>query len=236
MVREIVKIFYFFLCFFSVTVHAQCGNLSNAYGPFDYRTATVAERKLVEDWHFSPEVQSYKPRHNQTLGGDVDYTLRAFPNNHRALLFMMNLSVREKTNKPQGALYTVSCYFDRAIRFRPEDGQVRLLHGIYLLKIGDNKAAVDELKLAEQFSGDDANTFYNLGLAFYKLKDFEKSLSYAHQAYALGFPLMGLKNELKRVGKWKDMSPLLSEPGSNNTPAGVVDSSSKKSIEVDSAQ
>jgi tetratricopeptide (TPR) repeat protein len=190
---------------------AQCGDLRNGHGPFDYRVATMEERKLVEDWHFNSNIQRYIARPTNTLGGDVDYTLRAFPNNHRALLFMMNLSVREKLEKPRGARYTVACYFDRAIRFRPDDGQVRMLHGLYLLRRGDKARAIGELKLAAELTGEDPNVFYNLGLAYFEIGDFEKSLRFAKKAYALGFPLKGLKNMLIRANKWNDLPDIVSE-------------------------
>lgn len=207
-----MKYIFLLLYILSFGVFAQCGDLQNNYGPFDYRSATNEQRKLVEDWHFNSDIQRFKSRPNNTLGGDVDYTLRAFPNNHRALLHMMNIAVREKTDKPYGARYTIECYFDRAIRFRDDDGQVRLLYGIYLLRKGEKDRAIQQLQLSENLSGDDANIFYNLGMAYYNLGDFDKSLVYAHKAYSYGFPLNGLRNMLIRRGKWKDMPPEVTLP------------------------
>ena len=37
-----------------------CGDLQNAYGPYDYRTATEFQKHLVEGAHFTPEVESLK--------------------------------------------------------------------------------------------------------------------------------------------------------------------------------
>ena len=34
---------------------------------------------------------------------------------------------------------------------------------------------------------------YNLGLVYYKTKQFKEANEHAHKAYALGFPLPGLK-------------------------------------------
>jgi hypothetical protein len=36
------------------------------------------------------------------------------------------------------------------------------------------------------------------------MKQFDKSLESAHRAYALGFPLPGLREKLKRAGKWQE--------------------------------
>jgi hypothetical protein len=49
---------------------------------------------------------------------------------------MMNLAQKEKLDKPKGSGFSVDCWFDRAVRFRPEDPNVRMLYGIYLLRKG----------------------------------------------------------------------------------------------------
>lgn len=36
------------------------------------------------------------------------------------------------------------------------------------------------------------------------MKQFEKSLESAQRAYALGFPLPGLRDKLKRADKWQE--------------------------------
>ena len=94
-----------------------CGALTNSYGPFDYRTSK-AELKIVEDYHFTPDVETLRHGNTATVGGDIDYTLRASPNHHRALMSMVNLAVRTKSDKPLGPRLTVDCYFDRAMRQR----------------------------------------------------------------------------------------------------------------------
>ena len=54
-------------------------------------------------------------------GGDLDYTLRAFPNHHVALMAMAKLGEKQKTARPAGAKYGVECYFQRAVSFRGDD-------------------------------------------------------------------------------------------------------------------
>jgi tetratricopeptide (TPR) repeat protein len=181
-----------------------CGDLRNGVGPFDYRTATKAQIELVEQYHFDPGVESLTRGMTGSLGDDIDYTLRAFPNHSRALLSMANLGLREKTARPRGARYTVDCYFDRATRFRPDDGIVPAIHGYYLLKKGDPKLAVREFEKALQLRGADANVHYNLGLAYFDLGDYEKSFAQAKLAYSLGHPLPGLREKLRRQGNWQD--------------------------------
>jgi tetratricopeptide (TPR) repeat protein len=150
---------------------------------------------------------------------DIDYTLRAFPNNPRALFAMMRLAEREKTEKPVGSRYTVSCWFDRALRFAPDDGAVRVVLGIYLSKNGKKDEAIKQLEIAQKLVGDDPNLHYNLGLTYFDLKEYDKSLEHAHAAYRLGFPLPGLREKLQKAGKWRDAPATVRKADDAATPA-----------------
>jgi tetratricopeptide (TPR) repeat protein len=204
----------------------DCGPLRNHFGPFDYRSASPQDRALVEGAHFTPQVESLKGGKNTiTAGGDINYTLMVFPNHHRALMATIKLSEKEKTDKPRGMGYTVACWFDRAERFRPDDGTVKMLHGIYLIRKGKAQAAADKLEQASELAGDNANITYNLGLAYFDLKQYDKSLASAHAAYALGFPLPGLRDKLKRAGKWSEAIPVaVNQPKMPEIPAKREDS------------
>jgi tetratricopeptide (TPR) repeat protein len=187
----------------------QCGQLANHYGPYDYRTASDVTRKTVEDVHFTPKVESLAGGNTSiTAGGDLNYTLRVFPNHHRALMAVVKLSEKEKSIRPRDMNYSVPCWFDRAERFRPDDAMVKALHGLYLSRTGKTQAAIDKLEEAKALAGDNANINYNLGLAYFDLKQYEKALGSAHAAYALGFPLPGLRDKLKRAGKWSEPMPV----------------------------
>jgi len=181
-----------------------CGSLENAYGPFDYRTQRD-KLKIVEEAHFLPFVENLTRGNTSSgPGGDIDYTLRASPNHHRALMAMMNLARKEKKDQPWGAQYSITCYFDRAQRFAPDDGMVKALLGIYLLRQGDRSKAVEKLEEAAKLNPGDGNVQYNLGLAYVQIGSYDKALESAHRAYAAGFPLPGLREKLKRAGKWRD--------------------------------
>ena len=179
-----------------------CGSLRNAYGPIDYRKANPASLQLVEGAHFTQEVESLKAGSTSYLGGDLDYTLRAFPNHPRALASMMALQFKAKTNRPQGTKWPVACYFDRAVRFAPDDGKVRTILGVYLMRLNQTAQAMEQFKVAEQLGEDSGNLHYNLGLAYFDVSDFPNAVEQAKKAYALGFTLPGLKNKLVRAGKW----------------------------------
>jgi tetratricopeptide (TPR) repeat protein len=182
-----------------------CGSIENAYGPYDYRTITEFQRQLVEGAHFTPQVESLQRGiGNRSLGGDIDYTLRAFPNHPRALLAMKRLGEREKRAKVRGATYPVECYFDRAVRFAPDDPAVRVVFAHYLIDRGDKAGAGKQLELVQGKVDDDANLSYNVGLAYFDLKDYARAREHAKRAYALGFPLQGLKKKLQQAKQWQD--------------------------------
>jgi len=184
-----------------------CGDLKNAFGPFDYRkghTEFAANLHLVESAHFTSDVEKGIKGSSSYLGGDLDYTLRAFPNHHRALVTMAQVGLRDKTLQVNQAKYPVECYFNRAIRFAPDDGIVHGAYANYLFALGKTDQALDEFKQAVALEPENATINYNLGLALLKVKDYDNALIYAKKAYALGFPLPGLKNKLVEAGKWDD--------------------------------
>lgn len=197
--------------FFVSGAYAQahlCGSpFQNHYGPFDYRTATAKQKLAVESVHYTPDIQQMKAGNTTTnLAGDLAYTLKVFPNHHGALKTMADWSVRTKSNPARGGHYTVECWFDRALRFRPDDPMVKMLFGVYLLQKGKSKEAVEQLEAARTGGRPNANLHYNLGLAYVKLGRFDQALESAHLAYGMGFPLPGLKNQLVRAGKWREPS------------------------------
>jgi Tfp pilus assembly protein PilF len=197
-----------------------CGDLANAYGPYDYRV-NKAELKPVEAFHFSTAVEQLRGGEHGYLGGDLDYVLRASPNHHRALLAMDRYAQKLRSNRIPHANYTIDCYYDRAVRFRPDDGTVRVLYGSFLARNGKPQEAIAQLQEAEQLLGDNANLRYNMGLVYLDLKDYDKALSHAHRAYQLGFNLPGLRRRLQAAGKWQEPQPIERSQAENPVPAPV---------------
>lgn len=181
-----------------------CGELKNGYGPFDYMERYNLKSKLdvVEEYHFTPRVEDLVGGESGYLGGDLDYTLRAWPNHHRALVSLFKYSIREKSTQILGLKWPVECYFDRAIRMNAKDAQVRSIYSAFLSHHNRNREALEQLEVAANLEPDNATILYNLGLLYFKQKNYEKARHYAKQAYALDFPLSGLKNKLIRAGKW----------------------------------
>ena len=162
---------------------------------------------VVEKFHFSRAVETLTQGMTGSLGGDISYTLEHFPNHHRALASMARLGVRLKSAQPVGARYTVSCFFERAIAFAPHDVTARMVYGNYLLAMGQDATALEQLEAASRLAPDQATIQYNLGLMYVKKKEYDKASAHAQKAYALGFPLPGLKNKLKAAGQWRDPPP-----------------------------
>jgi tetratricopeptide (TPR) repeat protein len=217
-----------------------CPTLPHGYGPYDYRTITKAQIVLVEGAHFFPNVENLRdgtPHPNRGYaivpGYEIDYTLRVFPNHHRALMALSRLSIRDKTERPKGVRANVECYFKAAMDFREEDANVYLLYGIHLSKKGRISEALEYFDKAKALGDDSANLHYNLGLAYFQLKQFDESLVAAHKAYAAGFPLDGLKNMLKRASKWSEPKQHESLGTTQVTDKSPVDSVSEPTASVD---
>ncbi len=183
-----------------------CGELRNGYGPYDYTNPNHLGQNLeiVEDHHFTKNVENLISGATGHVGADLDYTLRAYPNHHRALVSISKLSLRDKTHKPIGAGYTTLCYFDRAIRFKPNDATVRSIFSSHLLKIDKFDMALEQLNIASKLEPNNPTIYYNLGLLYFQKKDYDKAVHFAKKAYSKNFPLPGLKNKLANIGRWKN--------------------------------
>lgn len=197
------------LCATHAGAQSGCGDAEDSLaGPYDFRTVPDKIRRDVEANHFTPQVQQLRRgqsvRVRGGVGRDIDYTLHLMPNHPYALLAMTRLAEREKVLKPRGAQYPVTCYFDRAIGFVPDDYRVRVIYGLYLAGTGNAAEARQQLEIATLKAPDDADVQYNAGLAYFELKDFDKSLEHARRAYELGFALPGLRRKLEAEGKWSD--------------------------------
>lgn len=184
------------------------------YGPYDY----VTERgrlPIVENAHFTPDVENLRRGSTGELGKDLSYTLNASPNHHRALLAAMRYAIREKKDQPSHMAYAVSCYFDRATRFRPKDTVVRGLYAKYLLDFMKQKdAALRQVNVAVEVAGDNPLTHRNAGMLYFEMGEYNKAAKQAARALELGDPREDLIKMLKDVGQWpaKEVSTAVVSP------------------------
>ena len=212
--------------------HAQtpnaCGDLSNAFGPFDYRKDRGEPLSLVEGAHFRQQVESLiRGQTSSMVGQDIDYTLRAFPNHHRALLAAMRLAEREKKPQPSGMSYPIDCYFDRALRFQSNDMTVRMIYAQFLAKQQKLEEARKQLKYVASQTEDNPFTQYNVGLVYLEIQDYDAARAQAHRAAALGFPRTELRDKLQAAGKWTEpaaTTPADAASGAASSPAAAASS------------
>ena len=184
----------------------------------DYRTSSRQALNLVENFHFTPEVEALiRGKSTTDIAADLSYTLIAFPNHHRALMSLMLLGKKFKTPQPQGAQFSVECYFLRALRFRPDDTTARMMYASYLSNQARTTEANKELAQVGEVAGNNAFVYYNMGQIYFDLKDYDKALENAHKAYGLGLTLTGLRERLTRAGHWRDAD--LAVPSATLQPA-----------------
>ena len=207
----------------SQTLPAECGALraQGQFGPYDYRPdkyipeGTYKSHKvllgIVDNAHFTTEVELLiRGKTGAIPGTDIAYTLRAFPNHHRAIISMVALGEKSAQPKPPGSTYTVECWFQRAMTFAPDDHIVRLIFANYLAKHARKSEAEQQLDNVASKTENNPFTYRNLGLIYFEMGMYDKSLIYAHKASELGLDIATLQEQLKRVGKWSE--PALLNP------------------------
>lgn len=191
---------------------AECGRLENSVGPIDYRKArymgprgevSTALLRDVEVNHFRPEIEALARRSTAYFGDDLDYVLRVFPNHHRALLTMQRLGEVEKTDKPRGSIYSVECYFERALRFAADDHIARGLYANYLMLAGRRDQAAQQLDRALLDAKGNAVALRNIGILFTLNGNLDKALAQARAAEELGGDISALRTMLEAKGAWK---------------------------------
>ena len=184
-----------------------CGDLRDSTGPYDYRKADPSTLALVEKYHFTVRVEQLLAGQSGKIGADLDYTLRAFPNHHRALLAMVKYAHRIKLPHVPGAKFPVECYFMRGLSFTPDDTIVRLLYADLLFKSGRAGDADLQLRVAVEQAGDNGFSHYNIGLVAAENRRYELALRQAKRAAELGFERPQLREMLAAAGHWRDPSP-----------------------------
>lgn len=194
-----------------------CGGFAEVQ--WDYRTASRAQHIEVEGAHFPPIVEALIRGNRGYLGGDIDYTLRASPNHHRALVAATRYAEKFGTLKPPPNMrYPIECYYERAVRFRRDDEIVRMLYAQFLIKQRRPAEAANQLKVAEELAGESGFTHYNIGLLYLEMKRYDEALVQAHKALARGFDRPLLRQGLETAGRWQEPTPATPE-GAASAPA-----------------
>lgn len=175
-----------------------CGTLQNAYGPYDYRDPVNKRDNLrvVEAFHFTADVESLRRGTSGTVLGDLKYTLRAFPNHHRALTSIARYALEGGRISYDDSIPSADCYFARAIAFRPDDEAVRVIFANYLFRRGERAQAREQYEEALRLAPESVEINYVAGLFFVATGDLARAKKLAQVAYDGGYPLPGLKDKI----------------------------------------
>lgn len=189
-----------------------CKGQNENFGPFDYlqRASLSSELRIVERYHFNANVEQLIAGQSNTTGPlpDLDYTLRAWPNHHRALNSAVRYRISELNSKRTRSrrLPTAECYLQRAINFSPKDGTAIMLYAMFSQRANDKPKALQLYRESLKIDANNLQTQYNLGLLLTDMGKFEEANSYAQKVYSSGYPLPGLKQKLVKSGHWKETS------------------------------
>jgi len=183
-----------------------CGSLANGdNGPFDYQTERGPRLKIIEEHHFNARVEALLSGQTGSLEHDLDYLLRAFPNHPRGLLAVSRLTIRNGgVSKDPAVRRTADCYFERAMRWRPEDTMVRMLYARYLHSTQRTDAAIRQLTVAAELGANNPLTQHNVGLVFADMGQWDRAAAQAKKARAMGFERADLVNKIRSAGKWSE--------------------------------
>ena len=198
------------LLMWSVEVCAQekfeqttCGNAPIYDDKRDYRDrSTAAKRFSIEDnklYHINPAARRISAgEYSRSVMSDLDWTLTRFPNHPAALELLIRYVLAG------GKIYEFSqaeCYFQWAHEFAPDDDKMLLAEGYFHWRRSNLQRAIRSYESVLEIDPNSAVAHYNLGLVYIELNDYEQALKHAQAAYAQSYPLSGLRDKLKAVGR-----------------------------------
>ena len=166
-----------------------------------YSTDAHAKRRIqvVEQYHWEPALECLRTKRYGCAQSELLFILTWVPNHPYALLKFSELTNRMQ--EPDKA----DSYFDAAMRYAPSDAMVRMLYGIHLHRSGRTDKAIERYEEAVDMDPNLSEAHYNLGLAYLGKGDLAKANEHAQKAYALGYPLPGLRDQLRQKKAWKPL-------------------------------
>jgi len=184
----------------------KCTGNNIGFGPHDYlrRAQLPDELQVVENRHFTPEIERLEASVSSSAINDIAYTVMAWPNHHRALHSAMKYRMILWEWPDDARVPPAECQLQRAIEFSPGDPVPYMMYGTLLHKAKQHEKALLSYRAALKLRPDDILTQYNMGLTLVELQQYEEAVKMAKAAYAAGMPLPGLKNKLIAAGQWGD--------------------------------
>jgi tetratricopeptide (TPR) repeat protein len=167
---------------------------------FDMRARdkhSVETVRKVELYHWELAMECQRKKRLACAFNNLDFMLRWVPNHSRALNALVDLGVEHK--RPDLALP----YLEAAVAFCPKCADLYVVAGNYDLRIGKVDSAIGQYRKSLELNPNSADAHYNLGLSYFKQGNRIAANESAQKAYALGYPLPGLREKLKGAGAWK---------------------------------
>lgn len=196
----------------SSVAFAQAGG-HDYYNPGS-ETDVRANMANAHHFHLQPAFDAMKRGNWKSAWDNFEFILRFAPNSPQALNGISELCVL----KWKSPVCDADPWFDKAVAINPSIATTWVLYGIHLQRKKLPAQAVEKFKHALELRPDDINGHYNLGLAYFDLKDYDNANKQAQMSYALGAPLPGLRDMLKRAGAWK---PTTAEKSDTAAPAAT---------------
>lgn len=194
----------------------KCSGDGQGFGPYDFFDIDEPSDPLYQQgrhWEIKrlhrdrarsamDEVHPIDSKRYKIASGELDYTLRAIPNEPYALQYRIELEMMRRQNPTRliSKDPPPECYLQRAIAYRPGQEHLRMLFGIYFNKIGMPAREMEQYRAALAVNPSSADAHYYLALALIKLDKPEEAVEHAQQAYDLGFPLPGVRKMLQSLG------------------------------------
>ena len=130
--------------------------------------------------------------------GECNFILNIFPNHPQALRLVTQACLAFKSS-----ICRLDEVFTRAVEINPKIPGTYLIQGVYQYRARQYEKAIESFKGAVAIDSDLADAHYDLGLTYVQTKQYDLANDHAQRAYALGYPLPGLRDKLMRAGKWK---------------------------------
>jgi tetratricopeptide (TPR) repeat protein len=180
----------------SLAAFGQEGNL-------DFYAPRSAQHKQtlsnVEQFHMAPARVHIGNKQYASALADLEFVLNYFSNHPQALVSLSDLCQAWKSPQCDRA---AERRFQSAIERNPEVAQSHVVQALYLHRNGKVEEAVRSYKRAIELAPDSLNAHYNIGLAYFDLKQYDLANLHAQKSYALGVTLTALRTRLEKVGKW----------------------------------
>ena len=169
----------------------------------DYNDPTAEVRlRTVEANHLNSDVLLLRTGETAPLPLDLDFALRAFPNDYIALNLMATWQLKHhQLIGPDSHYWTADCYFLRAFSLWPKDWKIHYIYAIYLDKAKRLAAAQTQYDLAQANGASGPDYYYNRGLFEVDAGHLDEGEKYAELARAAGDPLPGLMLRIEDARK-----------------------------------